>query len=70
MSNEELLKKAKEYGYCNLFACPETAADLQEYCERFNGSEKIIALTVMSMTDNFMSMMFAKQAAKEVEDAR
>jgi len=65
MTDQEILDKAKEYGYCNLFACPESTEALQEYVERFSGSEKIIAYTVMGMTANLLSKMFAEQLLKD-----
>lgn len=68
MTNEEILEKAKEYGYTNLFACPESSEALNEYVEQFSGSEKIVAYTVMGMTANFMSKMFAEKLLKEGKD--
>ena len=43
-----------------LFATPESFEQLMEYCQRFNGQERIIAITVATMALNL--------AHREVED--
>ena len=35
-----------------LFATPENLEQLMEYCQRFNGQERIIAITVATMALN------------------
>jgi len=35
-----------------LFATPESYEQLMEYCQRFNGSERMIAITVATMALN------------------
>jgi len=35
-----------------LFATPESLEQLMEYCQRFNGQERIIAITVATMALN------------------
>jgi hypothetical protein len=35
-----------------LFATPESLDQLMEYCQRFNGQERIIAITVATMALN------------------
>jgi hypothetical protein len=43
-----------------LFATPESFEQLMDYCQRFNGQERIIAITVATMALNL--------AHREVED--
>jgi len=43
-----------------LFATPESFEQLMEYCQRFNGQERIIAITVATMALNL--------AHREVEE--
>lgn len=41
-----------------LFATPESFKDLEDYCHRFTGSERVVALTVLGMTLNWASTYF------------
>ena len=43
-----------------LFATPESFEQLMDYCQRFNGQERIIAITVATMALNL--------AHREVDD--
>lgn len=39
-------------GQCSLFASPDSYDEMEDYCMGFAGSERVLALTVMSMTMN------------------
>ena len=47
----------------NMFYTPESLEDLMEFCERFNGQERAIAMLVATVTMN----LCAKLAAGEEE---
>jgi hypothetical protein len=47
-----------------LFATPESLDQLMEYCQRFNGQERIIAITVATMALNL-----AHELVEETVDA-
>jgi hypothetical protein len=47
-----------------LFATPESLDQLMEYCQRFNGQERIIAITVATMALN-LAHELVKQAQRE-----
>jgi len=44
-----------------LFATPESLEQLMEYCQRFNGQERIIAITVATMALNLSHDLVEKQ---------
>lgn len=60
MTEQEILKKAKEYGYSNLFALNKDFTTLQDYADRFTGSERAVAYTMMGLTVNTMAYQLAK----------
>jgi len=50
-----------------LFATPESLNQLMEYCQRFNGQERIIAITVATMALNLAHELVEKDIlSKEV----
>jgi hypothetical protein len=50
-----------------LFATPESLDQLMEYCQRFNGQERIIAITVATMALNLAhELVEDKILSKEV----
>ena len=50
-----------------LFATPESLDRLMEYCQRFNGQERIIAITVATMALNLAHELVEKDIlSKEV----
>jgi hypothetical protein len=50
-----------------LFATPESLEQLMEYCQRFNGQERIIAITVATMALNLAHELVEKDIlSKEV----
>jgi hypothetical protein len=50
-----------------LFATPEGLDQLMEYCQRFNGQERIIAITVATMALNLAHELVEKDIlSKEV----
>jgi len=50
-----------------LFATPESLDQLMEYCQRFNGQERIIAITVATMALNLAHDLVEKDIlSKEV----
>ena len=50
-----------------LFATPESLEQLMEYCQRFNGQERIIAITVATMALNLSHDLVEKNIlAKEI----
>jgi hypothetical protein len=50
-----------------LFATPESLDQLMEYCQRFNGQERIIAITVATMALNLSHDLVEKNIlSKEV----
>jgi len=50
-----------------LFATPESLDQLMEYCQRFNGQERIIAITVTTMALNLAHELVEKDIlSKEV----
>jgi len=50
-----------------LFATPESFEQLMEYCQRFNGQERIIAITVATMALNLAHEVVEKEIlSKEV----
>jgi hypothetical protein len=44
-----------------LFATPESFDQLMEYCQRFSGSERIIAITVATMALNLAHDVVEKE---------
>jgi hypothetical protein len=44
----------------NLFYTPESLEDLMEYCERFNGQERVIAMTIAQITMNLCAKLAAE----------
>ena len=46
------MKRLKKMG---LFHTPDNVEALMDYVQRFNGSERVVALTVMGMTWNLCS---------------
>jgi hypothetical protein len=50
-----------------LFATPESYEQLMEYCQRFSGQERIIAITVATMALNLAHEVVEKEIlSKEV----
>jgi hypothetical protein len=50
-----------------LFATPESLDQLMEYCQRFNGQERIIAITVATMALNLShKLVEEKILSKEI----
>jgi len=50
-----------------LFATPESLDQLMEYCQRFNGQERIIAITVATMALNLSHDLVEKNIlSKEI----
>jgi hypothetical protein len=50
-----------------LFATPESLDQLMEYCQRFNGQERIIAITVATMALNLAHELVEKDIlSKEI----
>jgi hypothetical protein len=50
-----------------LFATPESLEQLMEYCQRFNGQERIIAITVATMALNLSHDLVEKNIlSKEI----
>jgi hypothetical protein len=50
-----------------LFATPESLDQLMEYCQRFTGQERIIAITVATMALNLSHKLVEEQIlSKEV----
>ena len=50
-----------------MFATPESLDQLMEYCQRFNGQERIIAITVATMALNLAHELVEKDIlSKEV----
>lgn len=47
----------------NLFAAPDNLQELMEYCERFNGQERAIAMMVATVTLNTCHNLVEKQNA-------
>ena len=41
----------------DLFYTPESLEDLMEYCERFNGQERVIAMTIAQITMNLCAKL-------------
>jgi hypothetical protein len=48
-----------------LFATPKSPEELFKYVKMFNGSERIVALTVMNMTWNLCAELTKKAAKKK-----
>lgn len=46
------MKKTYKLGKNELFATPESSESLLEYANRFSGSEKIVAMTMLGLTWN------------------
>ena len=47
---------------------PDSLEDLMEYCERFSGQEKAIAMLVATMTLNLAHKMFNEATQGETND--
>ncbi len=47
-----------------LFSTPTSFRDLEEYCTRFSGAERVVAMTVMCMTNNLCHSI-VEQAIKD-----
>lgn len=45
----------------NLFYTPESLDDLMEYCERFNGQERVIAMTIAQITMNLCAKLTSEE---------
>ena len=52
-------------GNMGLFATPDSVDALQEYIERFSGSEKIVAAVVMGMTWNLCAELTSKEEEEQ-----
>lgn len=52
---------------CELFHTPESMKELQDYIERFNGSERVIAYTIMGITWNLASKVIDDQNEAEMD---
>jgi hypothetical protein len=57
-------EKIKKMG---LFATPESQEALLYYIEQFNGNERVIAMTIMGMTWNFMAHTINEGFAENAE---
>ena len=44
----------------NLFYTPKSFEDLMEYCERFNGQERVVAMMVAQSTMNLCAKLVAE----------
>ena len=44
----------------NLFYTPESLEDLLSFCERFNGQERVIAMTIAQITMNLCAKLAAE----------
>lgn len=49
--------------FSGLFAAPESLEELMEYCERFNGQERAIAMMVATITLNVCHKLVENQNA-------
>jgi len=49
-----------------LFATPQSLEQLMEYCQRFSGQERIIAITVATMALNLAHDLIEQQHVAEV----
>jgi len=52
---------------CNVFATPKDIEDLRSYVDKFSGSEKFIAMTIMAMTWNLAHKMLADALAPDTD---
>jgi hypothetical protein len=60
LDNEEGKQMNNPITKCELFHTPDSMKELQDYIERFTGSERAIAYTIMGITWNL--------AAKVIDD--
>ena len=49
--------------FSGLFAAPESLEELMEYCERFNGQERAIAMMIATITLNVCHKLVENQNA-------
>lgn len=56
--------KLKKQG---LFATPDSTEALQEYVNKFNGSERVIAMTLLGMTWNLCAELTKEDESKKTE---
>lgn len=49
--------------FSGLFAAPESLEELMEYCERFNGQERAIAMMIATVTLNVCHKLVENQNA-------
>ena len=64
--DKEILEKAKEYGYCGLFAKRDSIAEVQDYIEKFPASDRAGLYTVMGLTLNTLAYNRAKAELENI----
>lgn len=62
------IKLHNPIGIAGLFATPHTMEQLEDYITRFNGSDRVVAATVMGMTMNFCSVAVKHSLKLQAED--
>ena len=60
-TEQEIIKKATEYGYCALFSKRDSIKEVQDYIEKFPASDKVQLYTVMGLTLNTVAYNRAKR---------
>tara|TARA_R110000822_G_C14898326_1_gene448654 strand:- start:76 stop:255 length:180 start_codon:yes stop_codon:yes gene_type:complete len=48
---------------CSLFITPKSTSDLQDYIEKLDGAEKVLAYTIAGMTWNLASQAIDEELA-------
>lgn len=65
MTEQEIIKRAKDYGYSTLFARRDSIVQIQDYIDKFPASDRAGLYTVMGLTLNTMAYNIAKSELEE-----
>jgi hypothetical protein len=65
MTEQDILEKAKDYGYCGLFSRRDSINEVQDYIEKFPASDRAGLYTVMGLTLNTLAYNLAKNDLEE-----
>jgi hypothetical protein len=68
MTEQDILEKAKEFGYCGLFSRRDSINEVQDYIEKFPASDRAGLYTVMGLTLNTLAYNLAKSELEETNN--
>jgi hypothetical protein len=66
-TEQDILKKAEEFGYCGLFSKRDSIKEVQDYIEKFPSSDRVGLYTVMGLTLNTIAYNRAKAELEGAE---